>query len=42
MLDAGSVVEVDEAGTVTVVKVLDAEVLEAAVLDEETDGTPAS
>lgn len=33
---------VDEAGTVTVVKVLEAEVLKAAALEEETDAPPAS
>lgn len=37
MLDA-----VDEADTVTVVKVLNADVLEAAALDEETAEPPAS
>lgn len=42
MLDARSVVEAVELGTVTVVKVLDAGVLEAAALDEETGETPAS
>lgn len=42
VLDEASTVEVVEAGRVTVVKVLDAGVLEVAALDEETDETPAS
>jgi hypothetical protein len=42
VLDERIVVEVVEAGTTTVVKVLDTEVLVAVRLDEEADGPPTS
>jgi hypothetical protein len=42
VLDERIVVEVVEAGTATVVKVLDTEVLMAVRLDEEADESPTS